>query len=59
MCIRDRGQYVLTAAPPANGVATLPAIAVSGAAVDPEAQRLNPPTTAVSYTHLDVYKRQG
>lgn len=31
----SQGQYVLTAAPPANGVATLPAIAVSGAAVDP------------------------
>lgn len=44
----SQGQYVLTAAPPANGVATLPAIAVSGAAVDPVAQRLNPPTTVAS-----------
>ena len=43
----EQGQYVLKEAP-AAGVATLPAIAVTGAEIDPVVQRLNPQTSVAS-----------
>ena len=53
MCIRDRVYTLLVVAAVAVLLATLflPVLQVSGDSMNP--------TLPVSYTHLDVYKRQG